>query len=187
MNTAAKVLIGIGIVVLLILFWGVGSYNGLVKADVTVNQEWSNVEVTYQRRFDLIPNIVETVKGFAKQELTVFTEVTQLRSQWGAAASRNDQIAAANELNGAIGRLLLVAEAYPQLKSNENFLNLQTQLEGTENRISTARTRYNEAVRDFNIKVRRFPTSIIAGMFGFSQATSFEADTAAAQAPKVTF
>jgi len=187
MNTATKVLLAIGIIILLVLLWIAGSYNGLVKADVSVEQAWADVEVQYQRRFDLIPNIVETVRGFAKQELTVFTEVTQLRSQWATAQSRETQIGAANELNGALSRLLLVAESYPQLKSNENFLNLQAQLEGTENRVAVARNRYNEAAKVLNIKVRRFPTMIIANMFGFDQATLFEAEQGSAQAPKVTF
>jgi len=182
-----KTLAIIGAVIVLLILWFVGSYNGLIRADEGVNTAWSNVESQYQRRVDLIPNLVNTVKGFADQELEVFTEVTRLRSQWAAASTREDQIAAATGIERALGRLLLVSESYPELKSNENFLALQAELAGTENRIAVERKRYNDAARKLNVKVRRFPTVIIANMFGFEKASYFEADTGAEIAPEVSF
>lgn len=189
-KTLYWILGSIAAVILILALWVMGTYNGLVTADEQVKEGWGNVETQYQRRVDLIPNLVETVKGFAKQELTVFTEVTRMRSQWGEAKTAGNidgQIAAARGLDGAIGRLLLVAENYPQLKSNENFLKLQDELAGTENRVAVARTRYNEVVRQYNVKTRSFPGNIIARWFGFSQKTSFEAEEGSDQAPQVSF
>lgn len=184
------ILIVIIAVLVLGAFWAMSMYNSLVSLDEQAKEAWGNVETQYQRRVDLIPNLVETVKGFAKQELTVFTEVTKLRSQWGAAKAAGDidkQIESARGLEGAIGRLLFVSENYPELKSDENFLRLQDELAGTENRVAVARTRYNEVVKEYNTKARRFPSSIIAGWFGFSTRTSFEAAEGAEKAPTVEF
>ena len=186
-TTGTKVFVGIAVVVVLLLLWFWGSYNGLVNADEKVNEQWSNVESQYQRRVDLIPNLVNTVKGFAHQELEVFTEVTRLRSQWAAAATREQKIATATEIEGALSRLLVVAESYPQLKSNENFLALQAELAGTENRIAVERMRYNEYARALNVKIRRFPTNVVASWFGFENASYFEADQGAEHAPTVSF
>ncbi|MBI4918533.1 LemA family protein [archaeon] len=183
LNTTQKVLIGLGVLVLLLLIWFAGSYNSLVSTDENVNKAWGNVQAQYQRRFDLIPNIVETVKGYATHEADLFTKITELRSQW----SSNPSVNTAQELDGAIGRLLLVAENYPQLKASENFLNLQAQLEGTENRVAVARQDYNGAVQLYNVKVRRLPTNIVASLFGFNVKESFKADAGAQTAPKVDF
>jgi LemA protein len=169
---------------------GMSTYNSLVTRQEAAKTAWSQVENQYQRRFDLIPNLVETVKGFAKQEREVLTEVTRLRSQWGEAraAGNIDQAQqAARGLDTALSRLLLVVERYPELKSNQNFLRLQDQLEGTENRISVERRRYNLAVQDYNTQIRRFPTTLLAPMFGFTRMPLFEAEPDAAKAPGVKF
>lgn len=166
------------------------TYNSLVKAREDVDNKWAQVENQYQRRADLIPNLVNTVKGITKQEQDVFIEVTKLRSQWGEAKSSGDrakEVETANQMDGAISRLLLVAENYPELKSNENFLQLQAQLEGTENRISVERMRYNDQVTSYNKKIKIFPRSLIAGLFGFKEAVYFEAEEGAEKAPKVEF
>lgn len=181
------VLAGLGILALLVVFWFIGSYNGLVKLDTTTEQTWADVETQYQRRVDLIPNLVETVKGYASHEEDVFTEVTRQRSAWANAKSPTEQIAAAQGMESAISRLLLVSENYPQLKANENFLSLQDELAGTENRVSVARTRYNEAAANYNAKIRTFPTAIVAGMFDFEKRDFFEAHAGAENAPKVEF
>ena len=170
--------------------WFAGSYNSLVRLDSTVEEKWAQVENQYQRRADLVPNLVATVKGYATHEEELFTEVTKLRSQWGAAAASGDregQIQAARGMDSAISRLLLVAENYPQLRASENFLALQSQLEGTENRIAVERMRYNEVVREYNIKIRRVPTVFIANMFGFTKKEFFEADEGTQQVPEVAF
>jgi len=176
-------------VIFIMFFTIIATYNSLITKQEAVKTAWSQVENQYQRRFDLIPNLVETVKGFAKQEREILTEVARLRSQWGKARSAGD-IAQAQEsargLDGALSRLLLVVERYPDLKSNQNFLRLQDQLEGTENRISVERRRYNLAVQTYNVATRRFPTSIMASTFGFDRMVFFEAEGAAKKAPKVS-
>ena len=177
-------------VILIALLMTVSSYNSLVTKQEAAKTAWSQVENQYQRRFDLIPNLVETVKGFAKQEREVLTEVTRLRSQWGEARTTGNIAQAqqaARGLDAVLSRLLLVVERYPELKSNQNFLKLQDQLEGTENRISVERRRYNLAVKDYNISIRRFPTNFLASMFGFSRMSLFEAEVEAQKAPKVKF
>lgn len=177
-------------VILIALLMTVSSYNSLVTKQEAAKTAWSQVENQYQRRFDLIPNLVETVKGFAKQEREVLTDVTRLRSQWGEARTTGNIAQAqqaARGLDAVLSRLLLVVERYPELKSNQNFLKLQDQLEGTENRISVERRRYNLAVKDYNIRIRRFPTSFLASMFGFSRMSLFEAEVEAQKAPKVKF
>ena len=186
-----SILLGvIGAIVLIVLLlggWFLSTYNGLVIAQEGVDAGWAQVESQYQRRADLIPNLVETVKGFAAQEKEIFIEVTKYRSQWGAAKTQDEKIAAANGMDSAISRLLLVSENYPQLKSNENFLALQAQLEGTENRIAVERMRYNENVRDYNTRLKKMPGSIIAGMYGFEPKLYFEAEKGSEVAPKVNF
>src|SRR3989338_601802 len=161
-------------VVLVVVLWFFAAYNSLVTLSESVDTAWAQVENQYQRRADLIPNLVNTVKGFAAQEKSIFLDVTAMRSAWAGAATRADKIEAAKGLDSAISRLLLVAENYPNLKSNENFLALQTQLEGTENRIAVERMRYNEAVRKYNIKIKRIPTVIVARMFNYMPETYFE-------------
>ncbi|MBI5065020.1 LemA family protein [Candidatus Woesearchaeota archaeon] len=183
LNTTNKVLIGLGVLVLLLAFWLGGNYNSLVSTDENVNKAWGNVQAQYQRRFDLIPNLAETVKGYATHEQELFTKVAELRSQWSAKPS----VDTAQQLDSTISRLLLVAENYPQLKASESFLNLQAQLEGTENRVSVARQDYNTAVQGYNVQVRRFPTNIVASVFGFNVKESFKAEAGTEKAPKVDF
>lgn len=174
-------------ILLLIVLYIVGSYNGLVKADVNVDNKWAQVETVYQRRADLIPNLVETVKGYQIHEQELLTEITEARSRWQAASTPQSQVAAANQMEGALGRLLVVVENYPNLKANENFLALQAELANTENKISVERMRYNDAVGEYNRMVRFFPKNIIASMFGFDQREFFESEAGAEEAPEVSF
>ena len=164
-----------------------GTYNRFVTLDEGVKSAWAQVENQLQRRYDLIPNLVETVKGYAKQEKDVLVEVTNARARVGGAATVPDKINANNELSGALSRLLVVVEKYPDLKSNQNFLRLQDELAGTENRISVERKRYNEAVQGYNVAIRSFPANMLAGMFGFGKAAFFEVPAAAKVAPQVKF
>ena len=167
--------------------WGLGRYNGVIAMDESVKGQWAQVENQLKRRYDLIPNLVETVKGYASHESGVFTAIAEARTKYFAAQSVGDKVAASKGLEGALSRLLMLQENYPQLKANENFLKLQDSLEGTENRIAVERMRYNEAVRGYNIYTRRFPNSIVAGIFGFTRAPLFEAPEEAKQPPKVKF
>ncbi|HOJ52856.1 MAG TPA: LemA family protein [Syntrophales bacterium] len=191
MSKGKKALI-IALVVLAVLIFSLygfvkGTYNRFVVLDEGVKSAWAQVENQLQRRYDLIPNLVETVKGYAKQERDVLVEVTNARAKVGGAQTVPDKIRANNELTSALSRLLVVVERYPELKSNQNFLRLQDELAGTENRIAVERRRYNEAVQAYNIAIRSFPANILAGMFGFEKATFFEAPPAAKEAPKVKF
>jgi LemA protein len=190
--TSGKRNLIIAIIVILVLAGSLysffkGTYNQFVTLDETVKSSWAQVENQLQRRFDLIPNLVETVKGYAKQERDVLVEVTNARARVGGAATVPDKIAANNELSGALSRLLVVVERYPDLKSNQNFLRLQDELAGTENRISVERRRYNEAVQGYNVAIRSFPANLLAGMYGFTKAAFFEAPAAAKAAPQVKF
>jgi LemA protein len=174
--------------VLLFGGWFFVTYNGLVSAQEGVDAQWSQVENQYQRRADLIPNLVETVKGIAAQEEKIFIEAMKYRSQWNAATTQEEKIAAAKGMDSINSSVLIrLAENYPQLKSNENFLALQAQLEGTENRIAVERMRYKDKVEIYNTMIRRMPTSIIANMFGFKSKAYFEAARGAEEAPVVTF
>ena len=164
-----------------------GTYNQFVRLDEAVKASWSQVENQLQRRYDLIPNLVETVKGYAAHEKEVLTEVTNARSRVGGAATVDEKIKANNELTGALSRLLVVVERYPDLKANQNFIRLQDELAGTENRIAVERRRYNEAVQAYNVAIRSFPANLLAGLFGFKAATFFEAPAAAKTAPEVKF
>jgi len=166
---------------------GCGTYNTLVSLDEGIKEAWAQVETQLQRRYDLIPNYVETVKGYAKQEKDVFIKVTEARSRVGQAQTIPDKIEANNALTSALSRLLVVVERYPELKSNQNFLRLQDELAGTENRIAVARRRYNEAVKTYNVAVRSFPQNLVAKMFSFEKATFFEAPEAAKAPPRVDF
>jgi LemA protein len=176
--------------------WLKGTYNGFVSSQESVSQLWADVESSYQRRADLVPNLVETVKGYATHEKEVFENVTAARSKAGSIQVDPTKLTpesikafqeAQGQLSGALTRLLAVAENYPNLKANENFRDLQTQLEGTENRINVARNRFNEGARLYNTKIRSFPANILAGMFGFTAKSYFQADEGAAAAPKVKF
>lgn len=164
-----------------------GTYNSLVQLDETSNSAWAEVENNLQRRYDLIPNLVNTVKGFANQEKEVFLGVTEARSKVGGATNRDQRINAENELSGALSRMLLVVENYPQLKSDANFRALQDELSGTENRLAVARKRYNDAVRQFNVMIRQFPQNIVANMFGFEKKTFYEIPDEARANPEVQF
>ncbi len=183
-------LIVIGVVLLVILIpfgYLKGTYNSLVRMDEGIKGAWAQVENQLQRRYDLIPNYVETVKGYAKHEKEVFLKVTRARSKVAGAGAISEKIAANNQLSSALARLLVVVERYPDLKANANFIRLQDELAGTENRISVERRRFNEAVKVYNIKIRSFPTNFIAGMFGFEKATFFEVSKEKQEVPKVKF
>lgn len=176
--------------------WGVSAYNKMVTMDESVKAQWGNVQNQYQRRSDLIPNLVNTVKGYATHEKTTLEQVTEARAkatqvtidpQKLDAQSLQRFQAAQGELSQALGRLLMVQERYPDLKANQNFIELQAQLEGTENRISTERTRFNGEAKTYNSYIRTFPQSLVAGIGGFSQMPYFEAEQSAQKAPKVEF
>jgi LemA protein len=178
------------IVVLVLVLFGqyVSVKNQLVAKDQAVKSAWSQVDIVLQRRADLIPNLVETVKGYAQQEVTVFGDIAKARSALLSAQTPSDKIAANTQLDSAIGRLLLVVENYPQLKSNENFLRLQDELAGTENRIAVERKRYNDTLQDYNTYVLQFPNSLFASWAGFKQNPAyFQATEASRQVPKVDF
>jgi LemA protein len=185
--------IGIGclvvliVVAIIIVMSVMGVYNRLVQADETVNNAWAQVENQLQRRYDLIPNLVETVKGYAAHENEVLTQVTRARASVGSAKTPDEKMSSNNDLSNALARLMVVVESYPNLKANENFIRLQDELAGTENRIAVERKRYNDTVTTFNQQIRQFPTNILAGMFNLGQRTYFKAPEDAKQAPKVDF
>ena len=175
------------IIIVVPLLYLKNAYNGLVTMDETVKASWAQVENQLQRRYDLIPNLVETVKGYAAHEEGVFTKVTEARSKVAGASTIDNKIEANNELSSALSRLLVVVEQYPELKANENFIRLQDELAGTENRIAVERRRYNETVKEFNVKIRRFPTNLVAAMFNFEKAAFFDVPEEMQEAPKVDF
>ncbi|MDZ7264148.1 MAG: LemA family protein [candidate division KSB1 bacterium] len=175
------------VLVLLLALPIIGSYNTLVKMREDVNTSWAQVQNVLQRRYDLIPNLVETVKGYAAHEREVLTEVTRARASVGSARTPDEAMKANNDLSNALARLLVVVEQYPNLKANENFIRLQDELAGTENRIAVERRRYNDTVRVYNQKIQSFPTVLFAGMLGFEKRNYFEAPAAAQEAPKVDF
>ena len=183
-------------VLALLAVWGVTGYNGLVTMEENVSNQWSNVETQYQRRADLIPNLVNTVKGYASHEKETLESVMQARSQATQIKVNADDLTpeklaeyqkAQGAVTSALGKLLAVSERYPDLKANQNFLELQAQLEGTENRINVARTNFNNTAKEFNTAIRRFPKNILASLFGFEKRAYFEAAEGAEQAPKVEF
>lgn len=189
MKKGLVILVVIAIIVVGIIMWGIGLYNNFVAGDENVKNKWSQVESDYQRRFDLIPNLIATVQGSAEFQKSTFAEVTEARSAWARAKERGDiaeGIAAANSFESALGRLLVTVEAYPDLDSTA-FNDMMTSLEGTENRINVSRKDYNDAVKLFNVSVRRFPAMIIARLFGFDIKTPFEAVEGADVAPEVDF
>ena len=184
------------VIAVLAVIWGVSAYNGLVTMDENVNTEWANVETQYQRRADLIPNLVSTVKGYATHESETLEAVVNARAKATQTTldinnfSREEfekYQAAQGELNSALGRLMMITENYPDLKANQNFRDLQEQLEGTENRIQVTRQAYNNKARAYNTMIRRFPNNILSRMFGFDVVTYFHADVDAAKAPQVNF
>lgn len=190
-----SVIIVIAIAVVLVI-WGVSSYNGLVNMEEGVNAQWANVETQYQRRADLIPNLVSTVKGYASHESETLEAVVAARSKATQITVNADDLTpeklaeyqkAQGAVSSALGKLLAIQENYPDLKANQNFLELQAQLEGTENRINVARTNFNNAAQGYNTAIRRFPKSIFASLFGFDKRPYFEAAEGASAAPKVEF
>jgi len=188
MNKGLIVIIVVVLIALLAFGQYVGVRNTLVTKNEAVKASWSQVDIVLQRRADLIPNLVETVKGYAQQEQTVFGDIAKARSALLSAGSPQDKIAANQQLDGALGRLLLIVENYPQLKSNENFLRLQDELAGTENRIAVERKRYNDTLQDYDTYIQQFPNSIYAGWAGFKPNEAYFAATEQSrQVPKVNF
>ena len=182
--------------VAIVAIWGITGYNGMVKADEAVSTAWSNVENQYQRRADLIPNLVNTVKGYAAHEKETLDAVISARTRATQVTVDADNLTpeklqefqkAQGEVGSALGRLLAITEAYPELKANQNFLELQAQLEGTENRISVERRNFNDAAKSYNTSIRTFPRNLLAGMFGFEKRPYFEAQEGAEKAPEVQF
>lgn len=196
MKKSSIILLVIAVVVVIICMGGCSAYNGMVNSQEAATTALANVQATYQRRADLIPNLAKTVQAYAKHEKSTFTEVTQARAAASQIKLDADNITpeklqqfekAQGDLTQALGKLMVVAERYPDLKANENFHSLQIQLEGTENRINEARQKYNEAVQAYNQDIRRFPNVIFASIFGFDRMTKFEASAAAQQAPQLNF
>ncbi len=183
----------LGLVLILVL-WAMSGYNSLVKTDESLSKSWANVESSYQRRADLIPNLVNTVKGYADFEKTTLMEVTNARAsatQIKVDPSNPESFkkfeAAQNQVSSSLSKLLVVVEKYPDLKANQNFLDLQRELSGTENRINVERNKYNKAVEEYNVNIRRFPRNILASMFGFDKKPYFESKAGADKAPEVKF
>lgn len=175
------------VIAVLIAIYAIATYNGLVTLGVSSDTQWKQVESQYQRRFDLIPNLVESVKGVMKQEQEVFTAIADARTRYSGATTPNEKAVAAGQVESALGRLLVITENYPALKSSETAQSLIAELAGTENRISTERMRFNDSVKSYNLKVMRFPSSIIASLFGFDVRAYFEATKGAENAPSVKF
>lgn len=184
------------VIIVVIVLWAIGGYNGMVQMDEQVQNKWANVETQYQRRADLIPNLVSTVKGYAKHEQQTLEDVVKARSEAtqvkvDAENLTPEKLAAFQKaqsgVSSALGRLLAVAENYPDLKANQNFLELQSQLEGTENRITVARKDFNDTAKSYNQAIRQFPKNILAGIFGFEKKSYFEAEAGSEKAPKVEF
>ena len=182
-----KVWIIVVVIVVLIGFWAIGNYNFFITQGEQITAQWAQVENQYQRRFDLIPNIVNTVKGVAKQEQTVFGDIAEARTKYSGATTPDQKAQAASQVEGALGRLLVIAENYPTLQSSQAYRDLIVSLEGTENRISVERMKYNDIVRVFDTKVKTFPSSIVASIFGVGERAYFEVPKENQTAPQVQF
>lgn len=180
-----KPFLTLGAVAVVLGMWLMGTYNGLVGLGQQVDGQWAQVETQYQRRFDLIPNLVESTKGFLTQEKEVFSNIAEARQGYAGASTASEKVTATNEMESALSRLLVIVENYPELKSNETVQDLMVELAGTENRISVERKRYNDTVKGYNIKVKTFPTMMVANMFGYSEKPYFESTEAAETAPAV--
>lgn len=182
-----KVLIGLIVVVGIAVLYVFSTYNTLVTLNVNADAQWKQVETDYQRRFDLIPNLLESAKGVMKQEQTVFTAISDARTKYAGAKTADEKVVAASQVESSLARLLVITENYPQLKSSDTVQNLMSQLEGTENRINVQRMRFNDSVKEYNLVVKRFPGSLIAFIFGFDERAYFEAAAGAEKAPEVKF
>ena len=182
MNKIALIVVGI---VLIIGLWVFGIYNNLITQNTAIDGQWAQVETQYQRRFDLIPNLVSSTQGFLKQEKTIFEELARARTQYSGAKSIDEKVAGAASLDSTLSRLLVIVENYPTLKSNETVAKLMDELAGTENRISVERRRFNELVQGYNTTIKRVPTNIVAGMFGFNDRAYFKAVEGSEQPPEV--
>lgn len=180
-----QILLGIGAVVIVLGMWLMGAYNALVQKDQAVTSQWSQVEASYQRRFDLIPSLVESTKGIFEQEQAVFGQIADARQGYAGAQTQSEKVAAANQLESALSRLLVIVENYPQLQSNQTVLALMDELAGTENRINVERRTYNDITQNYNTHVKSVPTVFLAGFFGFGEKPYFEAAEGAEVAPKV--
>ena len=187
MKKSSIAIIVVIVILLLIVIGGISSYNGLVGLSEEVDNKFATIDTMLQRRADLIPNLVNTVKGYTNQEQSVIDSVTEARAKLNNANSVADKANADQELTSALNNLLVIVENYPDLKSSENFINLQDELAGTENRIATARKDYNDAVKEYNAKIKRFPTNIISGMFGFEEQEYFQATEGSEEVPTVDF
>ena len=174
-------------VMLLVVIWYISTYNSLIKLNEEVNNKWEQVETQYQRRVDLIPNLVSTVKGAANFEQDTLTEITKLRSQWQTAPNVNAKVETANQIESTLSKLLVVAENYPQLTATQNFRDLQAELANTENKVAVERGRFNEAIRNFNARIKTFPSNIVASRLGYTDRTYFESAAGAENAPNVSF
>jgi LemA protein len=175
------------LLLLAVVVWMVALFNGLVRGRNRVKESWSDIDVQLKRRYDLIPNLVASVQGIMKQETTVFTAIANARQGYAGARTTDEKALAAGQMESALSRLLVITENYPQLKSSENVQSLMAQLEGTENRVSVERMRYNELVNAWNVKVKTFPGIFVAKLFGFEAKKAFESEEGAAKAPKVNF
>lgn len=187
MKKGSKIGLIIGAIVAVFVIYSFSTYNSLVSREADVESQWATVDSKLQRRYDLIPNLVNSVKGSMKQEKEVFGDISEARSKMAGAKTVKETSEASGEMETALSRLMVVMENYPELKSNDNVKTLMTQLEGTENRISVERDRYNKAVKEYNVSIKRFPKSIIAGMTGFDEKEYFEAEKGAEKAPEVDF
>jgi LemA protein len=180
-----KVVALVVLVAFFVVLWFVGTYNSLVGLEQTVAAKWAQVETQYQRRYDLLPNLVNSAERYMGYESEVLLEVTRLRSQWAAAPTVAEKSDASAGLESALSRLIVAVEAYPNLKADETFLNLMDELAGTENRVAVERGRYNDAVRGYNTKIKTFPTNIVANMYGFTEKSYFESAEGAEESPRV--
>ena len=184
-KSSIGILVVIAIIIIIAML--ISSYNGIVSKAEEVDNKFATIDTQLQRRADLIPNLVNTVKGYAKQEQEVINSVTEARAKLAGATTVADKAKADDELTSALNRLMVVVENYPDLKSSQNFIQLSDELAGTENRIATARRDYNEAVKEYNLKIKKFPTNLMAGMFGYEQREYFEASEQSKEAPNVNF
>lgn len=184
MNKTIAIVAGIAVVAAI---WGFSGYNSLVTLNENIDAQWAKVETQYQRRFDLIPNLVNSVKAVLTQEQTVFNDIAEARARYSGATSADAKALAATQVETSLGRLIAVVEAYPQLASSQNVRDLMTQLEGSENRVSVERTRFNDEVRAYNTAVKRFPRNVLAALTGFGERAYFEAASGAENAPQVNF